>query len=162
MPGVPRAVDVTTGARCLKYAATLDSRGGGRLRKRPLLEGSSTSRDAGAHPWRRRIGLAVGLWLAYAANGREMGAGDTQPALLQPIAVARGDGLALDRLAPAIRAADPVAAAPGGFPPYYASIRRGRLVSRYPAARARRRPPPTRVRHRRLVVAARTKFAAPA
>ena len=42
-------------------------------------------------PGAARIALALGLWLAYMANGREIGAGDTIPALLQPIGVARGD-----------------------------------------------------------------------
>ena len=83
--------------------------------------------------WRRRIALGLGLWLAYMANGREIGAGDTIPTLLQPIGVARGDGLALDRFEPMLRSLDPASFEPGRFPPYYASVRHGRLVSRYPA-----------------------------
>jgi hypothetical protein len=86
--------------------------------------------------WRRRVALGAGLWLVYAANGREIGAGDTVPAMLQPIALARRDGVALDRFVPVLRARDPAHAEPGRFPPYYASVRRGRLVSRYPLAPA--------------------------
>jgi hypothetical protein len=76
----------------------------------------------------RRIALGLGLWLVYVANGREIGAGDTVPALLQPIGVARGDGLALDRFEPVLRSFEP-----DRFPPYYASVRHGRIVSRFPA-----------------------------
>jgi hypothetical protein len=47
--------------------------------------------------WRRAAALGLGLFAVYCANGREIGSGDTVPALLQPIAVLRGDGFALDR-----------------------------------------------------------------
>jgi hypothetical protein len=83
--------------------------------------------------WPRRIALGLGLWLAYMANGREVGAGDTIPAILQPIGVARGDGLRLDRFEPAMRRRDPSSFEPGRFPPYYLAVRQGRLVSRFPA-----------------------------
>jgi hypothetical protein len=65
--------------------------------------------------------LSVGLFAVYVSNGREIGSADTIPALLQPIAMLRGDGLTLDRFAPA-------------FPelPYSFVRRRGLLLSRYP------------------------------
>jgi hypothetical protein len=78
--------------------------------------------------------LGVGLWCLYIANGREIGAGDTVPVILQEIALVRGDGFVLDRFEPVMRSLDPANAEPARFPPYYASIRSGHLVSRYSPA----------------------------
>ena len=82
--------------------------------------------------WMKRILLGLGLWLVYTANGREIGAGDTVPAILLPVGIVRGDGLALDRFTPVIRALD--AAPAERFPPYFVALKHGRLVSRYPVA----------------------------
>jgi len=61
------------------------------------------------------------LWV-YSANLREIGAGDTVPALLLPVAILRGDGLNLSRFA---------ALWPGRLP-WYVTLKRGDIVSNYP------------------------------
>ena len=68
--------------------------------------------------------LFVALFWIYAANDREIGAGDTLPTLLLPVAILRGDGLKLDRFG---------ALWPGPLP-YYLALKRGHIVSRYPVA----------------------------
>jgi hypothetical protein len=83
--------------------------------------------------WTRRVTLAVALWVVYTVNGREIGAGDTVPAILLPIEIARGDGPVLDRFEPVLRSLDP-SARTDRFLPYYAAQWRGHLVSRYPIA----------------------------
>ncbi|ADV62774.1 hypothetical protein Isop_2196 [Isosphaera pallida ATCC 43644] len=75
-----------------------------------------TTRDA----W-----LTLGLLAVFLANGRAIGGGDTMPAALLQVALVRGDGLTLDRLAWAIRTETD--AVPG-----YCSESRGHVVSRYP------------------------------
>ena len=84
--------------------------------------------------WGRRLALGVGLWVIFVANGREIGAGDTIPAILLPIAIARGDGFTLDRFEPVISSGDAAATGTGESLPYFAARKRGRLVSRYPVA----------------------------
>ena len=49
--------------------------------------------------WRTSALLFLGLFLVYSANGREIGAVDTVGNVLLPIALLRGDGLALNRFA---------------------------------------------------------------
>jgi hypothetical protein len=73
--------------------------------------------------------LATGLFLVYSANGREIGAGDTRPARLLPIALLRGDGPFLDRFHSLAETAD-------GHALRFAARKRGHLVSRYPLAPA--------------------------
>jgi hypothetical protein len=53
--------------------------------------------QVGMREWVRAIALGIGLFLIYMANGREIGAADTIPALLQSVSILRGDGLAVDR-----------------------------------------------------------------
>lgn len=72
--------------------------------------------------------IGAALFLAYSLNGRAIGSGDTAPATLLAAAVARGDGLVLDRYAPTL--------ASGGALPYWATVRRGHVVSLYPVAPA--------------------------
>ncbi|HEX8203536.1 MAG TPA: hypothetical protein VF590_23880, partial [Isosphaeraceae bacterium] len=69
--------------------------------------------------------LGVALFLIYTANGRPIGAGDTVPATLLPVALIRGDGPLLDRFDHALRT-------PEGRLPGYAAEARGHAVSRYP------------------------------
>jgi hypothetical protein len=58
----------------------------------------------------------------YVSNGREIGAGDTMPAILQPIAIARGDGLVVDRVEGLMGALDPASGEPGRFRRYYVGL----------------------------------------
>jgi len=74
--------------------------------------------------WGTSFLLCAGLYLAYSANLREIGAGDTIPATLQPVAILRGDGLALNRFA---------AMWPQGLP-WYVVDKHGQIISRYPLA----------------------------
>jgi hypothetical protein len=72
---------------------------------------------------RRSVGLGVALFAIYCANGREIGSGDTQPSVVLPLAVLRGDGFTLDRYR---------ALWPWASHAYYLADRRGHLVSRFP------------------------------
>jgi hypothetical protein len=69
--------------------------------------------------------LFVGITAAYLANGRYVGSGDCVPAMYLPIALARGDGLWLDRFEHFLTGAD-------GRLPGYCEKSRGHVVSRYP------------------------------
>lgn len=69
--------------------------------------------------------LGAGLWLAYTANGRPIGAGDVVPATMLPVALLRGDGPVLDRFDRVLRTTD-------GRLPGYVEESRGHIVSRYP------------------------------
>ena len=69
--------------------------------------------------------LTLGLLALFLANGRAIGGGDTVPAALLQVALVRGDGLTLDRLAWAIRTET-------GAVPGYCDESRGHVVSRYP------------------------------
>lgn len=76
--------------------------------------------------WGTSVLLGVALFVVYCANGREIGAGDTIPATLLPVAILRGDGLALNRFAGLW----------GSDLPWYVTTKRGQIVSRYPLAPA--------------------------
>lgn len=76
-----------------------------------------------APQWAIATALGVSLFAVYSLNGREIGAGDTIPGLLLPVAILRGDGLALDRF-------DHLW--PRGDLPYFIARKRGHTVSRYP------------------------------
>ncbi len=67
--------------------------------------------------------LGVALFAIYCMNGREIGSGDTQPSLVIPFAVLRGDGFTLDRYR---------GLWPWASQAYYLADRRGHLVSRFP------------------------------
>lgn len=85
---------------------------------------------------RRRVaaGLWIGLFAVFVVNGREIGAGDTVPGMLLPVAVLRGDGLDLGRFTHLW----PIwaGAFDGGRHPYFVSVTDGRTRSRYPVAPA--------------------------
>jgi hypothetical protein len=70
--------------------------------------------------------LGCALFAVYSINGRQIGVGDTLPNLLLPVALLRGDGVALDRFADRWK----------GKLPYCVTIKRGQIVSRYPLAPA--------------------------
>lgn len=72
--------------------------------------------------WRRGVALWFCLFAIYCANGREIGSGDTQPAIVLPVAMLRGDGFTLDRY----RGIWPWGKA------YYLAEKRGHLVPRFP------------------------------
>jgi hypothetical protein len=74
--------------------------------------------------WAAATALGMALFVVYAINGREIGAGDCVPAELLPVAILRGDGLTLDRFNHLWKAADPL--------PYYVARKRDHTVSRYP------------------------------
>ena len=76
--------------------------------------------------WGQSLRLGIILFLVYLANGRMIGAGDTQPSKLLPIAIIRGDGPYLDRFDPLVRDMN------GLF--YFVTEARGHIVSRYPLA----------------------------
>ena len=82
-----------------------------------------------AKGWVRSIALGVGLFVVYAANGREIGQYDTEPTTLTALSLARGDGIFLDRFRPVLRQPD------GTLLPFVAEAR-GHIVSRYPLATA--------------------------
>lgn len=87
---------------------------------------------AEAHRRPRELGLSLALGalacLAYLANGRELGAHDTEPTKLLALSIARGGGIDLSRYARILvengRLSDNV------------TRKGGRLVSRYPVAPA--------------------------
>ncbi|HMB08470.1 MAG TPA: hypothetical protein VKP69_32655, partial [Isosphaeraceae bacterium] len=74
--------------------------------------------EAAAPPDGRRTAfwLGIALFLAYWANGRTIGAGDTIPAQLLPIALIRGDKPYLDRFERM------VVIDAAGHPNYYATL----------------------------------------
>jgi hypothetical protein len=78
--------------------------------------------------WRLYVTIGLTLFLVYSVNGRSIGSGDTVPATMLAAAVARGDGVTLDRYAPKLLT-------PGALS-YWATIRRGHIVSLYPVAPA--------------------------
>ena len=47
--------------------------------------------------------LGIGIAMVYLANGREIGAFDTIPSTLLPLAILRGDGWHLDRFRPLLQ-----------------------------------------------------------
>jgi hypothetical protein len=93
------------------------------MERRPHgIEGQGPTR------WRALAGsllLGLLLFLVYTANGRAIGAGDTIPATLLPLALIRGDGPFLDRFESTLRTTD-------GRLPGYSTRSRGHIVSRYP------------------------------
>src|SRR5207244_6929847 len=94
------------------------------------LREASTGREtpfARARFLRIASALGVVLFLVYSANGREIGAGDTVPGILLPVAILRGDGFALERFN-RLGWWDPKAL------PYAVAAKRGHLVSRSPVA----------------------------
>ena len=76
-------------------------------------------------PWLTPVLVAFGLFVAFLANGRMSGAGDTVPATYLTVALVRGDGPVLDRFDGLLRESD--SRLPG-----YATDARGHAVSRYP------------------------------
>lgn len=88
----------------------------------------ATVQEARPVAWRTGCAIGAALFLVYSLNGRSIGSGDTAPATLLAAAVARGDGVVLDRYAPTI--------ASTGALPYWAAFRRGHIVSVYPVAPA--------------------------
>ncbi len=88
----------------------------------------SDHRERNAGWWSSAL-LGLALFALYTANGRAIGAGDVVPATLLSVALARGDGLVLDRFDHALRTAD-------GRLPGYVTESRGQIVSRYPVGPA--------------------------
>jgi hypothetical protein len=79
--------------------------------------------------WPSSIILGIVIALAYLANGREIGAFDTIPTTLLPLAIIRGDGLRLDRFRPLLRE--------WGTPlPVFVTESFGHIISRYPVGPA--------------------------
>ena len=76
--------------------------------------------------WVTSILLGLTLFVIYCANRHEIGAGDTIPATLLPVAILRGDGLSLSRFGVLW----------GNNLPWYVTIKHGVIVSRYPLAPA--------------------------
>jgi len=79
---------------------------------------------------RTAVLLGLGLFGVFVVNGREIGAGDTVPNKLLPVAVLRGDGFALDRFGHLW----PLWSGGSGRLPYFVSVDGDRLRSRYPPA----------------------------
>jgi len=59
-------------------------------------------RSRGSRWWTSVI-LGLSLLLVYSANSRDLGSVDTVATTLLPLAIVRGDGLALDRFLPIVR-----------------------------------------------------------
>src|SRR5580658_4996551 len=79
--------------------------------------------------WPPSLILGVVVALVYLANGREIGAFDTIPTTLLPLAIVRGDGLRLDRFRPLLRE--------WGTPlPVFVTESFGHIISRYPVGPA--------------------------
>ncbi len=79
--------------------------------------------------WPASVVLGIGVALVYLANGREIGAFDTTPTILLPLAIVRGDGLHLDRFRPLLQV--------WGRPlPMFVRESAGHIVSCYPVAPA--------------------------
>ena len=79
--------------------------------------------------WPFSLILGTGIALVYLANGREIGAFDTIPTMLLPLAIVRGDGLHLDRFRALLQV--------WGKPlPMFVSQSAGHIVSCYPVGPA--------------------------
>src|SRR5437764_910402 len=79
--------------------------------------------------WPTSLILGIGVACVYLANGREIGAYDTTPTTLLPLAILRGDGLHLDRFQPLLRV--------WGTPlPVFVTESGGHVISRYPVGPA--------------------------
>jgi len=89
------------------------------------LKDEAAGRRSAAPSARTRVLLFLGLLGIYAANGREIGAPDTSPNILLPIAILRGDGPVLNRFEATLRG-------DGGEPPYFVEAHGDLLLSRYP------------------------------
>jgi hypothetical protein len=90
------------------------------VRKPELAVGSGKLRS-----WPASLVLGIGVALGYLANGREIGAFDTTPTTLLPLAILRGDGFYLDRFRPLLRV--------WGTPlPVFVAESAGHVISRYP------------------------------
>lgn len=73
--------------------------------------------------------LGIGIAMVYLANGREVGAYDTIPSTLLPLAILRGDGLHLDRFRPLLQV--------WGRPlPPFVTESGGHIISLYPVGPA--------------------------
>jgi len=101
----------------------------------PMSRAEPESAGGRPHTGRTSALLFAVLLLVYSANGREIGAVDSVPNLLLPIAILRGDGPVLNRFAAMLRE--------GGELPYYVEERGGQLLSRYPILPALVALPPT-------------------
>lgn len=73
--------------------------------------------------------VGAGTFFAYFANRRELGTYDTEPTTLTAFAIARGDGIYIDRFAAVFREAD-------GRVPASATLVDGHCITRYPIAAA--------------------------
>jgi hypothetical protein len=80
--------------------------------------------------WPVSLILGVGAAIIYLANGREIGAFDTAPTTLLPLAIVRGDGPSLERFRPLFLR---VWATPA---PVFVTNSGGRVLSRYPVGPA--------------------------
>jgi hypothetical protein len=96
----------------------------------PIKPPTSGGRLVILQKWPASLVLGVGIALVYLANGREIGAFDTVPTNLLPMAIVRGDGPTLDRFRPLFwrvwRTPSPV----------FVAESRGHVVSCYPLAPA--------------------------
>jgi hypothetical protein len=98
------------------------------------VSASASPADAGGDRthsggWRISIALGVASFLVYLANGREIGSFDTTGNTLLPLAIVRGDGLALDRFRPIL--------ATWGAPlPVFVTESFGQVISRHPVGPA--------------------------
>src|SRR4051794_24648661 len=72
--------------------------------------------------------LGLLLWVVYSSGSQYLGTIDTIATTLLPLAIVRGDGLALDRFRPVLREGPLLA-------PYVVRSH-GRIISRYPVAPA--------------------------
>ena len=89
----------------------------------------STPGAARPRRWPATLILGTVVALVYLANGREIGAFDTTPTTLVPLAIMRGDGLYLDRFRPLLRV--------WGTPlPVFVTESNGHIISRYPVGPA--------------------------
>jgi hypothetical protein len=79
--------------------------------------------------WPASVILGIVVASVYLANGREIGAFDTTPTTLLPLAILRGDGWHLDRFRPLLRM--------WGSPlPMFVTEFGGHIISRYPVGPA--------------------------
>ena len=79
--------------------------------------------------WQGSLVIGLGALLVYLANGREIGAFDTIPTTLLPLAILRGDGFHLDRFRPLLRESN-------NRLPVFVTQSRGHIISRYPVGPA--------------------------
>jgi hypothetical protein len=95
----------------------------------PIGESAAPAGRGSLRGWPTSLVLATGMALLYLANGREIGAFDTTPNTLLPLAILRGDGLYLDRFRPLLRV--------WGTPlPLFVAESGGHILSRYPVGPA--------------------------